>query len=46
MRPEFHVEQSDDGHWQVRDMADVWVADFASRVEAQRAARAMNAERG
>lgn len=43
MSKQFHVEQNDDGQWEVRDMADVWVADFASKRAAQAFARAENA---
>lgn len=42
MRPEHHVEQSSDGHWEVRDRADVWVSSHPSKREAQAAARAAN----
>lgn len=46
MTKEFHTEQSDDGHWEVRDRAGVWVADFATQREAQAFARAENAKAG
>lgn len=42
MRREFHVEQNDDDRWEVRDRADVWVAEFDSKVEAQRHAAKAN----
>lgn len=39
---EFRVNQSNDGDWEVRDRADVFVAAFASKKEAQEDAKRRN----
>lgn len=47
MSKAFHVDEREENAgkvWEVRDRADVWVADFASKREAQAWAKQRNAE--